>query len=64
MQIKSGDEMKLWQSLFWNMQLDPSEETIGDCEQCWAVTAAASRALSSSASLSLPTFTEGVDLRD
>lgn len=56
--------MKLWQSLFWNMQLDPSEGTIGDCEQCWAVTAAASRALSSSASLSLPTFTGGVDLRD
>lgn len=28
--MKSGDEIKLGESLAWNMQLDPSDRTIGD----------------------------------
>lgn len=57
MQIKSGDELKLCESLAWNMRLDPSDKTIWDTvgsmgSHCSEISSMVSL------SLSLPTFLE------
>lgn len=52
MQIKSGDETKASESLAQNMQSDPCDRTVGDCEWCRAETAAASSEWSSLTMLS------------